>query len=479
MVDPAEEVGAALRRRLAELAGINAIGIVLASVRDPDELVERGLEEIVGRLGFTHGLIALVDPADDSIGSCRLAGPPRAGAAPDPAEEARAMRVDGDDPVAALARLARAEGPLHFRDADRDSDERNRRLAVILGSTGYVGTPLTSQGRVVGVLVVNDRRGGRALEPADGPLLYTIGSLFAGALDSARLQAELEAQNRALEERVRERTKDLLHAMVEAREARHAAEEANEAKSRFLANVSHELRTPLTSVVGFAKLNRRRLDETVFPAVPREDPKVDRAIRQVGDTLGIIVAEGERLTALINDLLDLAKIESGRFEFHMAPLRLEDVVARATAAAASLFEAADLPLRIDVEPGLPAVTGDMDRLVQVVINLLSNAVKFTSAGGVDVRIRRAGETLRVEVADTGRGIPAADHERIFEPFRQASDTLPDGPKGTGLGLPISRQIVHAHGGEMGVVSQVGRGSVFWFTVPGGGPVPEPGAPVGG
>jgi signal transduction histidine kinase len=469
----------ALGSRLVELAGINAIGIVLASVRDPDELMERGLEEIVGRLGFTHGLMALVDPVDDSIGSCRIAGPPPAAGTPDPGPEVRAMRVDGDDPVAALARLARAEGPLHFRDAARDPDERNRRLAAILGATGYVGTPLTSQGRVVGVLVVDDRRSGRPLEPADGPLLYTIGSLFAGALDSARLQAELEAQNRALEARVQERTKNLVDAMAEAREARQAAEDANEAKSRFLANVSHELRTPLTSVVGFAKLNRKRLDEVVFPAVPRGEPKVDRAIRQVGDTLAIIVAEGERLTALINDLLDLAKIESGRFEFHMAPLRVEDVVERAAAATASLFEAAGLPLRTDVEPDLPAVTGDLDRLVQVVINLLSNAVKFTATGGVDVRIRRAGEAIRVEVIDTGKGIPEADHERIFEPFRQASDTLPDDPRGTGLGLPISRQIVHAHGGAMGVVSTVGRGSTFWFTVPGGGPVPETAGVVGG
>jgi signal transduction histidine kinase len=155
------------------------------------------------------------------------------------------------------------------------------------------------------------------------------------------------------------------------------------------------------------------------------------------------------------------------------------VVERATAATSSLFEVAGLPLRTHVEPALPAITGDMDRLVQVVINLLSNAVKFTSAGGVDVRIRRDGEALRVEVIDTGRGIPATDHERIFEPFRQASDTLPDAPKGTGLGLPISRQIVHAHGGAMGVASVVGRGSTFWFTVPGGGPIPEAGGPIGG
>jgi len=472
---------AALRRRLAELGGINAIGIVLASTRDPDELIVRGLDEIVGRLGFARGLMALVDATDGSIGACRLASPPvwaEAAEHVDGADGAAtlagaltALRVQADDPVAAPAVLARAGGPLHFRDADRDGNETNRLIATALGSSGFVGTPLVNQGRVVGVLIVNDMRGGRSLEPADGPLLYTVGSLFAGALDSARLQAELEAQNRALEARVEERTKDLLAAMLEAREAREAAEEANESKSRFLANVSHELRTPLTSVVGFARLNRKRLDEVVFPVVPREDPKVERAVRQVGDNLSIIVLEGERLTGLINDLLDLAKIEAGRFDWHMAPLQVEDVVEQSLAATSSLVEAAGLALETAVADDLPAVEGDADRLVQVVINLLSNAVKFTPSGVVTVTVTLDGDAVRVEVRDQGRGIAASDLERIFEPFRQASDTLPDGPKGTGLGLPISRQIVAAHGGEMGVVSAPGAGSTFWFRIP----VPPAGA----
>jgi len=429
----------------------------------------------VGRLGFARGLMALVDASDGSIGACRLAGPP---ARPEDLEATgtaaaaiAALRVPADGPVAALAVLARADGPLHFRDADRDGNEANRLIATVLGSSGFVGTPLVNQGRVVGVLIVNDMRGRRSLEPTDGPLLYTVGSLFAGALDSARLQAELEAQNRVLEARVAERTRDLLAAMLEAHDARQAAEEANEAKSRFLANVSHELRTPLTSVVGFARLNRKRLDEVVFPVVPREDPKVERAVRQVGDNLSIIVLEGERLTGLINDLLDLAKIEAGRFDWHMARVRVEDAVARAVAATSSLVEAAGLALETVVADDLPEVEGDADRLVQVVINLLSNAVKFTPAGVVTVTVARDGDAVRVEVRDQGRGIADADIERIFEPFRQASDTVPDGPKGTGLGLPISRQIVHAHGGEMGVVSAPGAGSSFWFRIPVAAPKP--------
>ncbi len=463
-----------LRERLAELAGINAIGIALGSTLDLDELVARGLAELVGRLGFGRGLMAFVDPGTQTLGSARVAGgPPGLGLLVDD------LREDLDDDASSLAALARADGPLRFRDAARDAHDGNRRLSAVLGSSGYMGAPLVTQGRVVGVLVVDDRRNGRDLRAADGPLLYTVASLFAGAIESARLYAELGAQNRALEARVADRTAELVTAMAEAQEARAVAEGANEAKSRFLANVSHELRTPLTSVVGFAKLNRKRLDEVVFPTVPREDPKVDRAVRQVGDNLGIIVAEGERLTGLINDLLDLAKIEAGRFELRLAPIALEDVVRQALAATAALFEVSGLALEVTVEDGLPRIDGDPDRLVQVVINLVSNAVKFTPRGGVRVTVTAegagpqdgdgpAGERphVRVAVTDSGRGILAGDVERIFEPFRQSSDTVPDGPKGTGLGLPIARQIVEAHGGSMGVQSVPGVGSTFWFRIPG-------------
>jgi signal transduction histidine kinase len=414
----------------------------------------------VGRLGFERGAVGVVDEAGGVVADFRVAGgPPGIGVL------VADLAVPLDHVAAVPAIVARADGPLHVRDAASGGDPVNARLVAVLGSAGIVGTPLVTQGRVVGVLLVADARDGRALETEDGPLLYTVGSLLAGGLESARLHAALEAQNRALETRVAERTRELLEAMTDAQEARTAAELANEAKSRFLANVSHELRTPLTSVVGFARLNRRRLDEVVFPVVARDDPRVDRAVRQVGDNLGIIVEEGERLTGLINDLLDLAKIEAGRVEWRMAPLRLEDIVRRAIAATSALFEVGGVTLHEEVEDGLFEVTGDAERLVQVVINLLSNAVKFSPGGQVTVVVARDGSALRVSVTDTGRGIAEADLERIFEPFRQASDTVPDGPQGTGLGLPIARQIVRAHGGDLLVDSRPGAGSTFRFTIP--------------
>jgi signal transduction histidine kinase len=439
---------------------INALGILIASSRDPDALLGQALPVLVERLGFGRGAAALVDPGSATIGDWQVAGGP---------DSIAVLLMDADvpldDPVAVPALLARSDGPLHLPEAAASGDEVNRRLAAALGAVGLVGTPMVTHTGVVGVLLVADRRDGLPLDPEDGPLLYTVGSLLAGGIATARLQAELEAQNRALEVRVAERTQELVEAMSEAQEARAAAELANEAKSRFLANVSHELRTPLTSVVGFARLNRRRLDKVVFPVVDRSDPKVDQTVRQVGETLEIIVDEGERLTGLINDLLDLAKIEAGRLEWRMAPMQVEDVVRRALAATASLFEVSGVGLEVEVADGLPAVTGDAERLIQVVINLISNAVKFSPGGRVTVGVDRDGDEVRVSVADTGRGIPPEDLERIFEPFRQASDTLPDGPLGTGLGLPIARQIVRAHGGDLRVQSSPGQGSTFCFGVP--------------
>jgi signal transduction histidine kinase len=258
-------------------------------------------------------------------------------------------------------------------------------------------------------------------------------------------------------------------------EATAAAEAASATKSTFLSSVSHELRTPLTSIVGFSKLISKRLSDVVFPALPvasdddAADPKLARAVRQVSDNLAIIVEEGDRLTALINDTLDLAKIEAGRMEFRSEPVDIGDVIGRATSATAALLANDEGPqLSIEVADDLPMVNGDRDRLIQVVINLISNAVKFTPTGSIAVRARRAADgAIEVAVADTGAGIPAEDHERVFEPFGQATDTLSETPRGTGLGLPICREIVTAHGGRLWLESEVGAGSTFRFTLPTG------------
>lgn len=233
--------------------------------------------------------------------------------------------------------------------------------------------------------------------------------------------------------------------------------------------MSHELRTPLTSVLGFTKIIQKRIDDVIFPQVTAADTKTQRAMRQVRENLQIIVSEGERLTAMINDVLDLAKIESGKLEWKSELVSVPAVVQRATAATSALFAAKELQLVVEVDDTVPLVNGDPDRLIQVVINLLSNAVKFTDRGSVVCRAASTGNEVVISVLDSGMGIAPEDHTKVFEQFKQVGDTLTDKPKGTGLGLPISKQIVEHHGGRMWLESELGTGSAFSFTLPAAAP----------
>jgi CheY-like chemotaxis protein/nitrogen-specific signal transduction histidine kinase len=248
-------------------------------------------------------------------------------------------------------------------------------------------------------------------------------------------------------------------------QAKEAAEVANRAKSDFLSMVSHELRTPLTSVIGFAKIIKKKLDSVIFPEITTEDKKIQKAIKQVGDNIDIIVSEGERLTTLINDVLDLAKLEAGRIEWKPEPISVTQIIEQATAATSALFEGKRLKLFIELEEELPEIVGDRDRLVQVVINLISNAIKFTEKGSVTCRVRRTDHAITVSIIDSGIGIAETDRAQVFEQFRQIGNTLTDKPKGTGLGLPICKQIVEHHGGTIWVESELGKGSNFSFTLP--------------
>jgi signal transduction histidine kinase len=462
-----------LQERLAELMTLNELAAAAGSTLDRDELLDGSLAAVTRHLRFDRALILLADEERGVLSSGRSVG-----GSPEMSTLIGELELPLDTEASQLVQLFHADGPLFFRDADHDPDERNRAFAQMMEVSSFLGTPLVSKGRPVGILAVDNRVSGRDVRPGDGPLLYTVGSLIAAAIENARLYAEVETQKEALEQRVVERTAALASAIEEAQAARVAAEAASASKSAFLSSVSHELRTPLTSVVGFSRLIRRRLDEVIFPAVPAGDPKRDRAVRQVSENLGIIVEEGERLTTLINDTLDLAKIEAGRMEWRREPVDIAEVIARSTSATASLVSGQGPAMIVDVQPDLPRLIGDRDRLIQVVINLISNAVKFTPSGSITcaARLDGAGDgAVVVSVTDTGVGIAPEDHDRVFEQFGQAGDTLTDKPRGTGLGLSICREIVEHHGGRLWLESELGKGSRFSFTLP--VPVPAEGETV--
>jgi len=317
-------------------------------------------------------------------------------------------------------------------------------------------------------------RGERSVEAlsADANLVHHAESLLAGAIGSASARvmvasvveeeplgidevmniideaSQVLAYSRQLEQKSRE----LEAATNELRGANQRLQELDRLKDDFISTVTHELRTPLTSIRAFSE-------------ILNDNPRLDGAER--AKFLGIIVKESERLTRLINQVLDLAKIESGAAEWHSSEIDMREVLEESATAVSQLFKERKVELMLELPQRVPGIAADRDRLMQVMLNLLSNAAKFSgrAPGKVAVSLAHEGGFLRVDVADNGVGISAADQEVIFEKFRQAGDMLTGKPQGSGLGLHISRRIIEHFGGRMWVTSRPGEGACFSFALP--------------
>jgi len=317
-------------------------------------------------------------------------------------------------------------------------------------------------------------RGAKSVEALSADAVFVIHaeSLLAGAIGSASARvmvasvveeeplgidevmniideaSQVLAYSRQLEQKSRE----LEAATNELRSANRRLQELDRLKDDFISTVTHELRTPLTSIRAFSE-------------ILNDNPAIEENER--ARFLGIIVKESERLTRLINQVLDLAKIESGAAEWHSSEIDMCDVLGDAAGAMSQLFKDKGIDLIVELPQKVPGILADRDRLMQVMLNLLSNAAKFCkrARGVVRVSLVEQGGFLRVEVSDNGIGISAADQEVIFEKFRQAGDMLTGKPRGSGLGLYISRRIVEHFGGSMWVSSRPGEGACFSFTLP--------------
>jgi len=328
----------------------------------------------------------------------------------------------------AMGRLAETREPTQVPDILHDPTYQTRLREVVV-RTGYralLAVPLLRENRLVGGLVVNRKTPGE-FAPDVIELLRTFATQSALAIQNARLFQEIEEKSRQLEV-------------------------ANRHKSEFLASMSHELRTPLNAVIGFSEV----LLERMFGEI---NDKQDEYLQD-------ILSSGRHLLSLINDILDLAKIEAGRMELEVIDFHLPQAIDNAITLVRERAARRAITLALEIDPRLGEIKGDERKVKQVLLNLLSNAIKFTPEGGhVGVQAGLSDGFAEVAVTDTGVGIAPEDHEAVFEEFRQVGTDYAKKHEGTGLGLTLSRRFVELHGGKIWVKSQLGQGATFTFTLP--------------
>jgi len=329
----------------------------------------------------------------------------------------------------ATGRAAETREPTQITDLRQEQEFATRGMRPILFRLGYqslLAVPLLFEQKIMGALTIYRRQTG-SFEPEIVNLLQTFATQSVLAIQNARLFREIEDKGRQLEA-------------------------ANRHKSEFLANVSHELRTPLNAIIGFSEV----LGERLFGELNEKQAEYTEDI----------LSSGRHLLSLINDILDLSKIEAGRMDLEVTTFYLPDAIENALLLVRERASRHGIKLDRIIDDHLGDFTGDERKVKQVLVNLLSNAVKFTPEGGkIQVRAGLDDGSLKISVSDTGVGIAPEDHEAIFEEFRQVGSNYAQKREGTGLGLSLTRKFVEMHGGKIWVESELGKGSTFTFTLP--------------
>jgi signal transduction histidine kinase len=410
-----------LARSVDELKALGEVGRAVSSTLD----LETVLTTIVSRANHLSGTDAgAIYEYDEATGLFHLRATQNF---PDDVVEAlRAMPLHRNE--GAIGRLAITREPVQIADIAVEGAYQSRAREMLL-RTGYralLAVPMLREDHIIGGLVVNRTAPGEfSAEVVE--LLKTFATQSAMALQNARLFQEVEEKSRQLEV-------------------------ANRHKSEFLANMSHELRTPLNAIIGFSEV----LVERMFGEL---NEKQDEYLRD-------IFSSGRHLLSLINDILDLSKIEAGKMELELGTFDLPAAIENALTLVKGRAANHAITLHLEVDRRLGECVGDERKLKQVLVNLVANAVKFTPEGGrVEVRAAPANGGVEFAVSDTGIGIAPEDQEAIFEEFRQVGTDYAKKREGTGLGLTLTKRIVELHGGRIWVKSQLGQGSTFAFMLP--------------
>jgi signal transduction histidine kinase len=314
---------------------------------------------------------------------------------------------------------------IHIPDVQADPEYTMIGITRQAGFHTILGVPLLREGNPIGVVLLG-RNTVRPFSDKQIELVTTFADQAVIAIENVRLFDEIQDKSRQLAE-------------------------ASQHKSQFLANMSHELRTPLNAILGYTEL--------ILDNIYGDTPEKMRGVLQR------IESNGRHLLGLINDVLDLSKIEAGQLVLALTDYSLKNVVQTVFSAVEPLASEKKLAFKVEVAPDMPTGHGDERRLTQVLLNLVGNAIKFTDAGEVVIKASQTDASFNIAVCDTGPGISAADQAKLFQEFQQADNSITRKKGGTGLGLAISKRIVEMHGGKIWLESTVGRGSTFLFTIP--------------
>ena len=421
-----------LARSVEELRALGEIGQAVNSTLDPEAVLDTIITQAVALTGTDGGVISEYDEATGTL----------------PARAAPGFEVvlEGADPVrfgeGAIGRAAQTRAPVQIPDIDAPGAYMGRLRALLdrAGLKALLAVPLLREDRVLGALLVARKTPGE-FPPGTVEILGTFAAQSALAIHNSRLFRELEEKGRELEL-------------------------ANKHKSEFLANMSHELRTPLNAVIGFSEV----LGEEMFGELNEKQKEYVEDIH----------SSGRHLLSLINDILDLSKIEAGRMELDVTTFDVRQALENALTLVTERAGRRGIALESEIDDALTEMTGDERKIKQILLNVLSNAVKFTPEGGkVTLTARGADSALVIAVRDTGVGIAAEDLEHIFEEFRQVGTDYARKVEGTGLGLTLTRRFIELHGGEIAVESEPGVGSEFRITLPLEPPVPAVAGADGG
>jgi signal transduction histidine kinase len=324
-----------------------------------------------------------------------------------------------------VARAIQEKKPIQIPDVLADPEHTNQEAAKIGGIRSVAAVPMFKDNALIGVVGVY-RRDVRPFTEKQIELVQTFADQAVIAIENVRLFDEIQDKSRQLEE-------------------------ASQHKSQFLANMSHELRTPLNAILGYTEL--------------MADGAYGEPSEKMLGILKRLEANGRHLLGLINDVLDLSKIEAGQLVLELSDYYIQDIAQSVRSTLEPLAADKKLGFKVEVAPQLPSGHGDGRRLTQVLINLVGNAIKFTDAGEVAINAEAKNGWFHVSVRDTGPGISSADQARLFQEFQQADNAITKKKGGTGLGLAISKRIIEMHGGRIWVESQPGQGSTFAFTLP--------------